>query len=514
MTPTDEQLRSLLQHAAPSSEGVDFESVANQGRRFQRRRRVQLAAGVALVAVVAGSLAGVVTTSGKSGEATVSPKPSSASKVTYALTPVGLASSAALKPDADLLTRRLAAAGIAGKAQADSGGITLQVPASAASTVAYLTATGRIGFRIPSAVKPAPSAGVAKTGGCFSAPGPASGSPPPCITAQLAEAGCPKAGSIAAQELAVAPASYWIVACDTTGTIEYALAPERLGGDAVASAKATIQSGENGTSTGQWMVELNFTSAGQKAWSNLTDAVSRSPGCPASGGGPTAASPPASCQLAVVVDGIVQSAPVIQERIGGSAEIAGDFDEQSARALAAALGSGALPAPLSVGQPLDLSYSWNGGTFRYPVGWRLSTFNDVSSFTDLVAYVSNYPINDPCTHALGGTTCEPTNMARLGAGGVLIGWDIYGFPGYDIDKAPGTPTSIDGRPARIKVGPAAAGSACAVIGASEEVDVVVATTAHGAGSFWRMNGCAVDPSSLGTVIAVARSLQLSAPAHS
>ena len=37
-------------------------------------------------------------------------------------------------------------------------------------------------------------------------------------------------------------------------------------------------------------------------------------------------------------------------------------------------------------------------------------------------------------------------MARLGTGGVLIEWDTYGFPGYDIDKAPGTPTTIDGRP--------------------------------------------------------------------
>ena len=291
--------------------------------------------------------------------------------------------------------------------------------------------------------------------------------------------------------------------------IEYALSPERLGGDAVSSAKATIQSGENGTSTGQWMVELNFTSAGQRAWSDLTDAISRSPGCPASGGGPTAASPPASCQLAVVVDGIVQSAPVIQERIAGSAEIAGDFDRAVGQERSPPR-SAAVPCPCRSAsrQPLDLSYSSNGGTFRYPSSWRLSTFNDVSSFTALIAYVSNYPINDPCTHALGGTTCEPTNMARLGAGGVLIGWDIYGFPGYDIDKAPGTPTTIDGRPARIQVGPAAAGSACAVIGASEEVDVVVATTAHGAGSFWRMNGCAVDPSSLGTVLAVARSLQL------
>lgn len=52
--------------------------------------------------------------------------------------------------------------------------------------------------------------------------------------------------------------------------------------------------------------------------------------------------------LAIVLDGVVQSAPVIREPItGGVASISGDFTPEQARDLAVALRSGALPAPVN-----------------------------------------------------------------------------------------------------------------------------------------------------------------------
>jgi len=54
-------------------------------------------------------------------------------------------------------------------------------------------------------------------------------------------------------------------------------------------------------------------------------------------------------RLAIVLDGKVQSAPVIQEPItGGEARITGDFTMEEARDLAVVLRSGALPAPVRV----------------------------------------------------------------------------------------------------------------------------------------------------------------------
>lgn len=56
-------------------------------------------------------------------------------------------------------------------------------------------------------------------------------------------------------------------------------------------------------------------------------------------------------QLAIVLDNIVKSAPVIKDRIaGGSAVIEGSFTMDEARDLAIALRSGALPAPVSVAE--------------------------------------------------------------------------------------------------------------------------------------------------------------------
>ena len=54
-------------------------------------------------------------------------------------------------------------------------------------------------------------------------------------------------------------------------------------------------------------------------------------------------------RLAIVLDGKVQSAPVIQEPItGGEARITGDFTMEEARDLAVVLRSGALPAPVKI----------------------------------------------------------------------------------------------------------------------------------------------------------------------
>ena len=54
-------------------------------------------------------------------------------------------------------------------------------------------------------------------------------------------------------------------------------------------------------------------------------------------------------RLAIVLDGVVHSAPVIQERIsGGDAQITGSFAMEEAKDLAIVLRAGALPAPVSI----------------------------------------------------------------------------------------------------------------------------------------------------------------------
>jgi SecD/SecF fusion protein len=63
-------------------------------------------------------------------------------------------------------------------------------------------------------------------------------------------------------------------------------------------------------------------------------------------------------QLAIVLDEVVRSAPVIRERIlGGSAQISGSFTHQEANDLAIVLRVGALPAPVKIIQNLTVGAS-------------------------------------------------------------------------------------------------------------------------------------------------------------
>jgi len=83
-------------------------------------------------------------------------------------------------------------------------------------------------------------------------------------------------------------------------------------------------------STGRWVVSFSFDNAGAKRFAEITRANVGKP-------------------FAIVLDGKVISAPVIQEPItGGRGQISGNFSVQSANELAVLLRAGALPAPLTV----------------------------------------------------------------------------------------------------------------------------------------------------------------------
>jgi len=70
-------------------------------------------------------------------------------------------------------------------------------------------------------------------------------------------------------------------------------------------------------------------------------------------------------RLAIVLDGVVHSAPVIQERIsGGQAQISGNFTLEEARDLAIVLRAGALPAPVSILEERTVGPSLGGDSIR------------------------------------------------------------------------------------------------------------------------------------------------------
>jgi preprotein translocase subunit SecD len=117
-----------------------------------------------------------------------------------------------------------------------------------------------------------------------------------------------------------------IVACSDDGALKYVLAPATVLGTDVADAAAALPQ----TGIGNWLVTLEFTGEGASKFTAMSEQL--------------VASPSPTNQFGIVLDGVVQSAPVMNERIpGSSAQITGDFTQIEAQQLANVLKYGALP---------------------------------------------------------------------------------------------------------------------------------------------------------------------------
>jgi preprotein translocase subunit SecD len=118
------------------------------------------------------------------------------------------------------------------------------------------------------------------------------------------------------------PADTDVTACGQDGTEKYHLAPAQLVSSDVKGA--TPQQDQQ---QGAWQVILSFTSAGQRTFTDLTRQL-------------------IGKQMAIVLDGVVITAPSIEEQIDGDAQITGSFTRSSAAALSRILDSGPLPVAL------------------------------------------------------------------------------------------------------------------------------------------------------------------------
>jgi preprotein translocase subunit SecD len=98
-----------------------------------------------------------------------------------------------------------------------------------------------------------------------------------------------------------------------------------LSGNEVTDARVSIDSRYN-----EYAVTLKFNNRGAERFDKLT-------------------SQHVGERFAIILEGVVKSAPVIRERIsGGTAQITGNFTPQEARDLAIVLRAGALPAPVNI----------------------------------------------------------------------------------------------------------------------------------------------------------------------
>jgi preprotein translocase subunit SecD len=131
-----------------------------------------------------------------------------------------------------------------------------------------------------------------------------------------------------------------LITCDRNQQAKYILAPVVVPGSDVTTAAANFTSPQNGI--GQWVVDLAFNGNGTRKFAEVTQQLVTNPS-------PTN-------QFAIVLDGVVVSAPVVQSAIvDGNAQITGNFTQQEATDLANVLKYGALPLAFDAGEVQSIS---------------------------------------------------------------------------------------------------------------------------------------------------------------
>jgi preprotein translocase subunit SecD len=129
-----------------------------------------------------------------------------------------------------------------------------------------------------------------------------------------------------------------IVACDRAGLTKYILGPAEVLGRQISEASAGLDT-QSGSA---WFVSLTFNSEGTSAFAAVTSRVT--------------SLPEPNNQLAIVLDGLVVSAPRINEAIpSGTAQITGSFTQVEAKDLANVLKYGALPLAFDRGEVQQVS---------------------------------------------------------------------------------------------------------------------------------------------------------------
>ncbi|MCC9204612.1 protein translocase subunit SecD [Arthrobacter sp. zg-Y769] len=134
-----------------------------------------------------------------------------------------------------------------------------------------------------------------------------------------------------------APADQPMVACEPGTAGKYILGPVEVPGVDISTASFGMAQGNNGVSTNQWAVNIEFNGEGTDKFRAVTDRLFAFPeGDPRN-------------QFAIVLDGQIISAPTVNAVItDGKPQITGNFTQESSEALSEQLKYGALPISFEI----------------------------------------------------------------------------------------------------------------------------------------------------------------------
>ncbi|MFZ6992039.1 protein translocase subunit SecD [Curtobacterium sp. RRHDQ66] len=139
----------------------------------------------------------------------------------------------------------------------------------------------------------------------------------------------------APDDVTAAPDDQPLVTCDQDGAAKYILGPVEVSGANISNATSGLATSSQGTTTGEWAVNLTFDGTGTKDFRTVTNRL-------------VSLQQPQN-QFAIVLDGNVITAPTTNSAItNGKAQISGSFTAESAKTLADQLKYGALPINFKV----------------------------------------------------------------------------------------------------------------------------------------------------------------------
>jgi hypothetical protein len=85
-----------------------------------------------------------------------------------------------------------------------------------------------------------------------------------------------------------------------------------------------------------------------------------------------------------------------------------------------------------------------GITFSYPKGWSETGWYGFGTMSEAVDTVGNQAFKTSCNHS---QTCDQP-VDQMQPSTLIVEWWNNGFPGWSFAAQPGTPTTVDGSPAK------------------------------------------------------------------
>ena len=195
-----------------------------------------------------------------------------------------------LEDAAKVLRLRVAAVDQRGEVKVEGGRLIVTAPGSAAAQVRRLGSPGELQMR-------------------------------PVLAQDRNPTGCPAVHASALDQ--------GVIACSQDDTVSYQLGPARLTGTSVKGAEATDVGAQS-------QVVVQLTTLGQKQFTQLTRDL--------------LAKPAPQNELAIVIDGVVLSAPEVRAVIIGDTQISGGLNYEQAQALALIIRYGALPIAFAISE--------------------------------------------------------------------------------------------------------------------------------------------------------------------